>query len=273
MAIQLGDEDLRRAFDAGTLQKGASILKRGGVRRIELSADGSRISGSVLGSRPKPYSQTITLSTAADGRLRIRGYCSCPVGVNCKHLAAVLLEHLAFGGADEDEILTRHKPNALSTQGTRKAALAEPPEPAASLSAHASRWLERLGSINAAKTQSATGSNQRVLVYVLNHENTSPADGVPCVRIRPISARLRKDGSLTDGKFYNPENILRTKEQRARFLTEADLEMLRGLLWLMRMGTAPGSQDIVLGSDAASWRIFEGLLQSGTIALRRLWTV
>lgn len=167
MAIQLGEDDLRRAFDAGTLQKGASIRKRGGVRHIELSGDGSRISASVLGSRPKPYSQTITLSTAADGRLRIRGYCSCPVGVNCKHLAAVLLEHLASGGADEDEILTRRKPYALSTQGTRQAGLAEPPEPAVTLSAHASRWLERLASINAAASPSAASANQRVLVYVL----------------------------------------------------------------------------------------------------------
>jgi hypothetical protein len=41
-------------------------------------------------------------------------------------------------------------------------------------------------------------------------------------------------------------------EQRARFLSEADLQTLRGLLWLMRMGTATGSQDVVLGGDAAS---------------------
>ena len=41
--------------------------------------------------------------------------------------------------------------------------------------------------------------------------------------------------------------------------------MLRGLLWLMRMSTVPGSQDIVFGSDAASQRIFEALLTSGQL--------
>jgi hypothetical protein len=114
------------------------------------------------------------------------------------------------------------------------------------------------------KPRSKVSGNQRVLIYVLNHENASQPSSEPCVRIRSISARRRKDGSLTDEKFYNPENILRTREQ-PRFLTEADLETLRGLLWLMRMGTAPGSQDIVLGSDAASRRIFEELLQSGQL--------
>jgi hypothetical protein len=64
---------------------------------------------------------------------------------------------------------------------------------------------------------------------VLNHENASPPSSEPSVRIRPISARRRKGGSLTDEKFYNPENILRTKEKRARFLTEANLEMLTGM--------------------------------------------
>jgi superfamily II DNA or RNA helicase len=271
MAVQLGEGDLRRAFDAETLRKGAAIRERDRVRHIELSADRSHISSSVLGSRPKPYSQTIALAKATDGGLRIKGYCSCPVGVNCKHLAAVLLEYLAR----DEEVLPNRTPFALSIprtpaiQLTPDAPILEAPKPVAMLSAQTSRWLERLVSINAApaKPQSAASPGQRVLIYVLNHANASPAGSEPCVLMRPISARQRKDGTLTDEKFYNPENILRPK-QRPRFLTEADLEMLRGLLWLMRMSTVPGRQDIVFGSDAASRRIFEGLLVSGQLRYR-----
>jgi superfamily II DNA or RNA helicase len=270
MAVRLGEDDLRRAFDAATLRKGAAICERDGVKHIELSPDRSRISSSVLGSRPKPYSQNIALTKTADGRVRINGYCSCPVGVNCKHLVAVLLEHLALDGDDDDEVRPDRAPSVPrvpTPQPKPNAPLLEASSPAAVLTARTSRWLERLVSINAAPTkpQSAAGGNQRVLIYVLNQENASPPRGEPCVRIRPISARRRKDGSLTDEKFYNPENILRTKEQRPRFLTETDLETLRGLLWLMRMGAVPGGQDIVLGSDAASRRIFEELLQSGQL--------
>jgi non-specific serine/threonine protein kinase len=55
---------------------------------VEVTAGGTRISGNVFGSRPRPYSQTIML--ASNGRaITIKGYCSCPLGVNCKHVAAV----------------------------------------------------------------------------------------------------------------------------------------------------------------------------------------
>ena len=275
MTVRLGEDDLLRAFDAATLRKGAAIRGRDRVGHVELSADGSHISGSVLGSRPKPYSQSIALAKAADGRLRIKGYCSCPVGVNCKHLAAVLLKHMALGedDGDDDEADPERKPRAApvrlvpAIQPAGNVPLVEAPKPAITLSAPASRWLDRLASINAppGKTRSATGPNQRVLVYVLNHENASPPSSTPSVRIRPVTARQRKDGSVTDEKVYNPENVLRTREQRPRFLTEADMETLRGLLWLMRMSTVPGNHDIVLGSDAASQRIFDAVLQSGQL--------
>ena len=219
---------------------------------------------------PSLTAKNIALTKTADGRVRINGYCTCPVGISCKHLAAVLLEHLALDGDDDDEVRPDRAPSVprvLTPQPSPHTPVLEAPSPAAVLTARTSRWLERLASLSAAPTtsQSAVSGNQRVLIYVLNHENASPPRSEPCVRIRPISARRRKDGSLTDEKFYNPENISRTNEQRPRFLTEADLEMLRSLLWLMRMGTVPGSQDIVLGSDAASRHIFEGLLQSGQL--------
>jgi hypothetical protein len=54
------------------------------------------------------------------------------------------------------------------------------------------------------------------------------------VRIRLVTVRLRKDGSVTDEKPYDPENVTRPKEQRARFLTETDCNHLRDIMWLKR---------------------------------------
>jgi superfamily II DNA or RNA helicase len=275
MIAELGEDDLRRMFDAATLRKGALIHQDDLVAHIEVSKDGGKISSSVRGSRAKPYSQTIAVTRAADGRLRIQGYCNCPVGVKCKHLAAVLLQYLEINdyddGADEFDLAlplrsgpTPRAPEPKTARNPQALPLAVP---AVTLSAPASRWLERLAGIGATSEsrQGPTSAHQRVLIYVLNHENASPAAGEPCARIRPISVRQRKDGSVTDEKFYNPENILRTREQIPRFLTEADIETLRGLLWLMRMSTVPGSHDIALGSDAASQRIFDTLLVSGQL--------
>ena len=42
---------------------------------------------------PKPYRQVITLKAGARGTA-IHGVCSCPMTINCKHVAAVLIEAL-----------------------------------------------------------------------------------------------------------------------------------------------------------------------------------
>jgi hypothetical protein len=83
-----------------------------------------------------------------------------------------------------------------------------------------------------------------------------------------VTARLRKDGSVTDEKPYDPENVTRPKEQRARFLTETDCNHLRDLVWLKRARGNFG-QDISLGPDAASIAILMALAKSGRLRFGR----
>jgi uncharacterized Zn finger protein len=95
MTVQFSEEDL----GAATVDKGELLWIDDRVRQVQVAAGGTLISGSVLGSRPLPYSQTIML--ASNGRaVTINGYCSCPVGANCKHVAAVLLQHLELQGTE-----------------------------------------------------------------------------------------------------------------------------------------------------------------------------
>ena len=52
-----------------------------------------RIVGRVAGSGGRVYSVDATLGRGADGRLsNVDGHCSCPIGYNCKHVTAVLLD-------------------------------------------------------------------------------------------------------------------------------------------------------------------------------------
>ena len=51
------------------------------VSAVAFNPDGSRISGSVSGSKRAPYSQSIMLNER-NGRLRITGYCTCPIAFN-----------------------------------------------------------------------------------------------------------------------------------------------------------------------------------------------
>ncbi|UVE19701.1 SNF2-related protein [Pseudomonas sp. LS44] len=75
------------AFDAATLQRGVGYANQGHPRFAELR-DGQLIA-SCLGSGDQLYRQRIRLQYPSDP---VIGFCTCPVGYNCKHVAAVLLE-------------------------------------------------------------------------------------------------------------------------------------------------------------------------------------
>ena len=57
-----------------------------------VSSPHGRLFGEVSGSRPKPYAVVVKYESGAGTALvPVEGHCSCPVGRNCKHTAAVLL--------------------------------------------------------------------------------------------------------------------------------------------------------------------------------------
>ena len=112
MTLQFSEDDLLRELGAATVDKGELLLLDDRVRQVEVTAGGTRISGNVFGSRLRPYSQTIML--ASNGRaITIKGYCSCPVGVNCKHVAAVLLQHLELQGTGNPSPVTATAPESF----------------------------------------------------------------------------------------------------------------------------------------------------------------
>ena len=80
---------LSQHFDAKTLERGRDYARRGFVVSVEAMADGA-LSAEVSNGRGAAYRQRIALGDGwVDGR------CSCPVGHNCKHVAAVLVAQAA----------------------------------------------------------------------------------------------------------------------------------------------------------------------------------
>ncbi|MGH9099297.1 MAG: SNF2-related protein, partial [Acidimicrobiales bacterium] len=91
-----------RCFDPRTLARGRAYASRGAVSDIDWGPDGTSLSGSVVGSRARPYEVNVGLVRGPGGRLEsVDGECSCPVGYDCKHVAAVLLSSLARTTASE----------------------------------------------------------------------------------------------------------------------------------------------------------------------------
>ena len=170
VTYRLTDGDLRKAFDPQTLRRGRGVHVHKRVRRVEASADGLRITGSVQGSERRPYDQTVSLVPVRGGTgVRVSGYCTCPVAVNCKHVVAVLLEHCNRLRQKEGLFL------AAQSDGQGTAAASQP----AQLPAAVTEWIDRLGAAVApvSKTQSGYKPNQRELRFVLNPRDALPGDG------------------------------------------------------------------------------------------------
>ena len=83
--------DIERAVGEGSYLRGLDCFRRGMVRSVRFGEPG-RIHGEVSGSRSESYSVVARYETGSGGTfVPVEGHCSCPVGHNCEHTAAVLL--------------------------------------------------------------------------------------------------------------------------------------------------------------------------------------
>jgi len=190
-------------FDAATLLRGKEYARRGHVVSVETSRDGS-LEGEVSNGRGDRYRQTIRFVRGA-----VAGECSCPVGFNCKHVAAVLV---AAGDTEGDKgELTGPVLGWLTRVRERIA-----PEPPAPPRDDAAKVKERL-------------------VYVLSPNG-------PQMKIDLCKGRLNAAGTaLNKGiRRYDILNSLRGGAPAA-FVRQADLDLLAGLaqarLWEPYYGT------------------------------------
>jgi len=89
------DRDLTRQFSGTSLQRGRSYQTEGRVRDLAFRDGGASIEARVDGTAARPYRVEIAVSSQGAFGAIFETRCACPVGVDCKHAAAVLLEILA----------------------------------------------------------------------------------------------------------------------------------------------------------------------------------
>ncbi|WP_211443556.1 DEAD/DEAH box helicase [Collimonas humicola] len=90
--------DVRDLFRQVTYDHGQEYVRQ--RRVLALEQDGDVLNATVQGSGSNVYQQEITLSMFRDAP-DIDSVCSCPVGSNCKHVAAALIEYLQRPSADQ----------------------------------------------------------------------------------------------------------------------------------------------------------------------------
>ena len=184
------------AFDDRTFARAAVYYHKGHV--VELRHQpGERadvLTGAVRGSQRQPYQCTIQLRVA-NGQLSLDSDCSCPVGMDCKHAAALMMMATATpcefwpGGAATT-------PAPAWMKALKATPAVRPPDALAEWT----RWLRQLERLRQPGLEASPERQFGVLLRASQH-GTPPALLVNLVWLRArlgTSGKTRAGGSLVD---------------------------------------------------------------------------
>jgi superfamily II DNA or RNA helicase len=234
--------DLIRSLSGLTVQKGRAYQAAGKARLTAGSRVSTTIEGLVRGTASSPYKVVVEIGRALQGGRDDKGFatvsgnCSCPVGYNCKHVAALMLEALA----------------------TRPAADPKSACPPAGGQADMPAGLE--------DSEDYPAEIRQRLLYLLNV--TRDWSGVPRFRIAVTVAQLLKSGAFSRAaRVYDPGTLF--KAARVKFLREVDLPILSALheRGTRHGGTGDGSRGLigVEGAEILAKALATGRCRWGSI--------
>jgi len=245
-------EDIERSIPATYLDRAEEYLEKGRVSGLRRAA-GNHFQASVQGSRSSPYAVDVRLITGRTGK-QVYGLCSCPMRVNCKHVAAVLLgvlrnpERIASASLDGSALApgdARHRTSA----------------PAAQLPLEIDLWLARTQQTSTpSPAHDDYGPNviQRLL-YVL-HLPDAFAGGNARVQLM-VARRLKAGGHSAAAPWGHARQAV---HQPPAFVLAEDQRILRMLLL---DAPHPGADNFVLSGQAGA-QILRAILRTGRCHVR-----
>ena len=225
------DDDIRRVMSQRAFEGGIEYQMDGRVRDLRAMSDGTTIKARVKGSGRAMYEQTILLVRGPKGRTTPSGSCSCPVGFNCKHVAAVLFEYqeqavLAPGMRAlhlQQHGLPRAGHPLRQTNVQDTAAMPAPAE--TPLPYDVDAWLRTLDAAQQEESEDYPPTVRKRLLYVLDR---GPHSGGLIVSTQSIE--LKRDGTMArTSTRHQPDQLLRAGQQ-PKFLRPSDRAILRQLL-------------------------------------------
>ena len=148
---ELTDLDLgtiERRLGPGAFKRGSAYARGNRVVSATWDADTDTLSGSVIGHGAL-YRTIATFVPTGDGTLALEeGTCSCPVGFNCKHVAAIVIVATQGSGARRGGKPARSAPAALRPAG---------PAPVLEIGGGATAWEAPLRALIEASTIAPIG--------------------------------------------------------------------------------------------------------------------
>ncbi len=209
--IELSDSLIRATVTANAYVAGLAYMRNGRVKAIGVEPTRGTIRATVQGSGGAKYKLAINVAEKG-GNATVNGECSCPVGYNCKHVAAVLFAQKQLG-----RVPVATKPAQL------KPAL--PPVPAASVLPQAvAAWLSALSDSQDEDSEAYPSTVSKRLLYMLG---TRPGQGAPLLQVLLAVGDIKRDGAM-GGRSSTPDayRLLQT-EPAPKYLRPSDRGILR----------------------------------------------
>ncbi|CEA09761.1 hypothetical protein BN1051_03134 [Arthrobacter saudimassiliensis] len=104
-------QDIIRVVGGAAFQRGQAYARSGAVEGLDWDAAAGVLRARVQGGASVPYRTLLQLERKRQGDYRLQdNHCSCPVGFDCKHVAAVAMQ------SNSSHVLSRHRPAASEAQ-------------------------------------------------------------------------------------------------------------------------------------------------------------
>jgi superfamily II DNA or RNA helicase len=234
-AMDYGENDILLHVGPRALEAGRVYQRQ--RRVLEFERDRDRIFAKVQGNERRPYAQTIAVTPSAAGNIVIHSDCSCPVGENCKHVAAALLEGLARKSVPSLE--PHITANSQTPQPEKQVAPELPPQLAS--------WLNELEEARQRALEDYSDGQRQRIVYVFIPQ-TRYDGGVPRLELRILTTRLLKHDSFSPKAHSYDWRAALASPTPAKYLRPSDLRIFRKLAvtrnpYLSRSSEFPFEED------------------------------
>ena len=259
----ISDEEIRRAVSDRAFEAGLQYQLEGRVQDLRVLADGVTLEATVDGSGRSSYRQSIHLTRGPAGRLQPQGLCTCPIGFNCKHVAAALLEYQEEMVASPARAITPAFPgqatmdhrNIMADHGVLTSSHAPSDSAGVTLPYEVDQWLRSLDAAQQEDSEDYPPTVRKRLLYVLERR---PHTGDLLIGLHSIE--LKRDGSASrTSTRHQPDQLLRNGQQ-PKFLRPSDRILLRQI-----MSMAAGAEELVpaaiqgiVATGRGRWATFDG---------------
>jgi hypothetical protein len=203
----LNRKEIYTFFSRSAFEKAVAYQAQGRVTGLELSDDLTHLRAKVRGSGSNIYRVEVQLDFSYNRLADLEGECSCPMAVNCKHVAATVLQALSG----------KQPPNEQALPGKREVAAA----PAPVLPYEVTAWLDIVG--KAVRGDDYPADQTQRLLYCL--EPSENDDRVPFLTVSLVSARVGKGGDF--GRNYSQPSLWDFAPERApKYYRDIDVDIL-----------------------------------------------